>query len=51
MLRRLGIEAQARVEDGAVVGAGARLVSAQGKAKALHQGWKAVQNLLEWSCA
>lgn len=50
MLRRLGIEVQARVEDGALVGAGARLVSAQGRAKALHQGWKAVQNLLEWSC-
>lgn len=50
MLRTLGLEAHADVEDGDTVQPGQPLLQARGPADALHQGWKAVQNVLEWSC-
>ncbi|WP_431222508.1 ModD protein [Serratia sp. L9] len=50
MLMRLGLEVEQYLDDGDVALAGQVLLTAKGRADALHQGWKAVQNLLEWSC-
>ena len=50
MLLRLGLEVEQHLHDGDIAEADACLLIAQGRADALHQGWKAVQNLLEWSC-
>jgi molybdenum transport protein len=50
VLRRLGLDITGRVEDGSDQGGGAILISASGKAAALHQSWKLCQNIMEWSC-
>lgn len=50
MLERLGLEVDPHLHDGELASAGELLLTAIGQADALHQGWKAVQNLLEWSC-
>ncbi|WP_380184686.1 ModD protein [Kalamiella sp. sgz302252] len=50
LLQRLGLQVEGAVAEGEVVKAGHCLLSAVGPAEALHQGWKAAQNLLEWSC-
>jgi molybdenum transport protein len=50
VLRRLGLEITGKGEDGIDVEDGACLISAAGKAAALHQAWKAAQNILEWAC-
>lgn len=50
MLTTLGLTIDNAVSDGSQANAGQRLIRAQGNAAALHQGWKAVQNVLEWSC-
>ncbi|MDR2746683.1 MAG: ModD protein [Treponema sp.] len=50
VLRRLGLEITERREDGTDVEAGGCLIGAAGKAAALHQAWKAAQNILEWCC-
>ncbi|WP_370548281.1 ModD protein [Edwardsiella tarda] len=50
LLARLGLAATPAVNDGDTVEPGALLLQARGSASALHQGWKACQNLLEWSC-
>lgn len=50
MLRTLGIDARAEVQDGDIVSPGQPLIQARAAADVLHQGWKAVQNVLEWSC-
>ncbi|HHL2712878.1 TPA: ModD protein [Yersinia enterocolitica] len=50
MLARLGLEVEQHLQDGQIASAGEILLSAKGRADALHQGWKATQNLLEWSC-
>lgn len=50
MLTSLGVKVTASVNDGEYVIAGQPLLCASGSAAALHQGWKAVQNVLEWSC-
>lgn len=50
MLRSLGLTVSQRAHDGAQIGPGDILLCANGRAEALHQGWKAVQNVLEWSC-
>ncbi|MCW2483497.1 ModD protein, partial [Candidatus Symbiopectobacterium sp. NZEC135] len=50
MLTSLGVSVTASVNDGERVVAGQTLLCASGSAAALHQGWKAVQNVLEWSC-
>ncbi|MEW5291211.1 ModD protein [Erwinia papayae] len=50
ILKRLDLHIEYAVSDGEVVAAGASLLCATGQVAALHQGWKAVQNLLEWSC-
>ncbi|HEC2551839.1 TPA: ModD protein [Raoultella ornithinolytica] len=50
MLRSLGLTVTARLEDGAQARPGEVLLRATGRACAQQQGWKAVQNVLEWSC-
>lgn len=50
MLRKLGLEARVLCDDGRDAGAGDVMLEAVGNAAALHMGWKAVQNVLEWSC-
>lgn len=50
MLTSLGLNLTTSVNDGECVVAGQPLLCASGSAAALHQGWKAVQNVLEWSC-
>jgi molybdenum transport protein len=50
VLRRLGLGITGKCEDGTDVESGACLIGAEGKAAALHQAWKAAQNILEWSC-
>ena len=50
MLRTLDLDVMANVSDGDIVQPDQPLLCARGTAEALHQGWKAVQNVLEWSC-
>lgn len=50
MLTSLGLTVSDMVADGEQVSAGQRLIRAHGNAAALHRGWKAVQNVPEWSC-
>lgn len=50
MLSSLGLTVTALQEEGAHVPPDAPLLRATGSAEALHQGWKAAQNVLEWSC-
>lgn len=48
MLTKLGIRSECLFRDGDIVEPQSRLISASGSVEALHQGWKAVQNVLEW---
>lgn len=50
MLTSLGLTVTDILADGERASAGQLLIRAHGNAAALHQGWKAVQNVLEWSC-
>lgn len=50
MLNKLGIDFQANYRDGDVVPENSCLIKASGTVEALHQAWKAVQNVLEWCC-
>lgn len=50
MLARLGLQVEQHRQDGEIAEPDEILLTATGRAEALHQGWKAVQNLLEWSC-
>lgn len=50
MLQSLGLTVVAQMNDGEQAAPGQLLIRALGNADALHQGWKAVQNVLEWSC-
>ncbi|MFY3770333.1 putative nicotinate-nucleotide pyrophosphorylase [carboxylating] [Providencia manganoxydans] len=50
MLNKLGIEHQCDYRDGEIVEAESCLIIASGTVETLHQGWKAVQNVLEWCC-
>ena len=50
LLRKLDIEPQVYVQEGEVVVAGTVLLSAVGFGDKLHQAWKVVQLVLEWSC-
>ncbi|MBQ0214045.1 ModD protein [Proteus vulgaris] len=50
LLEKLGLIAIAHQQDGDFANAGDCLITAEGRADALHQGWKVVQNVLEWSC-
>lgn len=50
LLKKLDITISSAVIEGDIVTAGSPIITAQGSAAALHQGWKIVQNVLEWSC-
>ncbi|NBM57674.1 MULTISPECIES: ModD protein [Proteus] len=50
LLEKLGLVVIAHQQDGDFANAGDCLIMAEGRADALHQGWKVVQNVLEWSC-
>ena len=48
MLSKLGITSECHCRDGDIVEPQSCVISASGSVEALHQGWKAVQNVLEW---
>ncbi len=50
MLRSLGLTVTTSLADGEQAAPCGLLLRASGSASALHQGWKAAQNVLEWSC-
>ncbi|XWY19549.1 ModD protein [Bisgaard Taxon 45] len=50
LLRKLAIEPHVFVNEGDTVTAGSLLLTAQARADKLHQAWKVVQLVLEWSC-
>ncbi|ELZ5941059.1 ModD protein [Providencia stuartii] len=50
MLKKLGLDCQGYFRDGEIVAENSGLIKATGAVEALHQGWKAVQNILEWCC-
>lgn len=50
LLNRLSLTVVCHVSDGMDVEQGAILLTVYGHAAQLHQGWKVVQNILEWSC-
>lgn len=50
LLKKLDLTAHLYVQDGDVVNQGDLLIRAQGRADRLHQAWKVVQLVLEWSC-
>ncbi len=49
LLEKLGLQTQLHANDGDHTEAGTLLLTATGRADALHQGWKMVQNVIEWS--
>ncbi|MBA5839158.1 ModD protein, partial [Morganella morganii] len=49
LLEKLGLQTQLHANDGDHTEAGALLLTATGRAEALHQGWKIVQKVIEWS--
>ncbi|MEQ5226717.1 ModD protein [Proteus cibi] len=50
LLEKLGLTVVTHLQDGDFADQGTLLITAEGRADALHQGWKVVQNVLEWSC-
>ena len=50
LLKKLDIEPQVYVQEGETVDAGMVLLSAVASGDKLHQAWKVVQLVLEWSC-
>ncbi|WP_424405349.1 ModD protein [Pasteurella sp. PK-2025] len=50
LLKKLDLQPQVYVKEGKQVAADTLLLSARGHADALHQAWKVVQLVLEWSC-
>ncbi|WP_239374809.1 ModD protein [Snodgrassella gandavensis] len=48
LLQKLALKVVAHVRDGEDVAAGTVLLTAIGHVENLHQGWKVVQNVLEW---
>ena len=50
LLQRLDIQYCCHCKDGEWVGAGSVLLEADADAERLHQAWKVIQTLLEWSC-
>lgn len=49
LMQKLGLECSAAFSDGDDIGAGSLLLTASGKAEALHLAWKVTQNILEWA--
>ncbi|EIJ69026.1 ModD protein [Pasteurella bettyae] len=50
LLKKLELCPQVYVKDGELVDKGQVLIEVKGTAKRLHQAWKVVQLVLEWSC-
>lgn len=50
LLKKLGIKPYIYVNEGDIVEAEDLLISAEARADQLHQAWKVVQLILEWSC-
>ena len=50
LLKKLDVEPQVYVQEGEAVDAGTVLLSAVASGDKLHQAWKVVQLVLEWSC-
>ena len=50
LLKKLDIQLHLYVKEGEWVESGALLISAEGMSEQLHQAWKVVQLVLEWSC-
>ena len=50
LLKKLDIQPHLYVKEGEWVESGALLISAEGMSEQLHQAWKVVQLVLEWSC-
>lgn len=50
LLKKLDIQPHLYVKEGEWVESGALLISAEGISEQLHQVWKVVQLVLEWSC-
>ena len=50
LLKKLDIQPHLYVKEGDWVESGALLISAEGMSEQLHQAWKVVQLVLEWSC-
>ncbi|HEY3985607.1 ModD protein [Cedecea sp.] len=50
MLHSLGLTVCTSFRDGEHAQPDRLLLTASGSAAALHQGWKAAQNIIEWSC-
>ncbi|WP_233143282.1 ModD protein [Aggregatibacter actinomycetemcomitans] len=50
LLRKLDVQVKVHIADGENVAAGTLLLSGDGHADKLHQAWKVVQLVLEWSC-
>ncbi|WP_114891944.1 ModD protein [Haemophilus haemolyticus] len=50
LLKRLDIQSHLYAKEGELVESGALLISAEGMSEQLHQAWKVVQLVLEWSC-
>lgn len=49
LLEKLGLQAELHANDGDYADSGSLLMVVKGRADALHQGWKIVQNVIEWS--
>ena len=50
LLKKLDIQPHLYVKEGEWVESGTLLISAEGISEQLHQAWKVVQLVLEWSC-
>lgn len=50
LLNKLGLKVTAALADGMNITEPQVLLCAEGDIATLHQGWKVVQNILEWSC-
>lgn len=50
ILNKLGLRITESLEDGVAIPERQLLLKAEGDVAALHQGWKVVQNILEWTC-
>ena len=50
LLRKLDVQVKVHIADGENVAADTLLLSGDGHADKLHQAWKVVQLVLEWSC-
>lgn len=49
LLQKMGVETKGALPSGTFVPAGTRILEAHGTAEALHSGWRAALNLLEYS--